>query len=491
MLNQRQSGILMPIFSLPSDEPIGTLGHGAYEFIDFLADSNQHYWQVLPVGMTSYGDSPYQSYSSYAGNPYFIDLKTLMCKGWLEHEDLQTLKSTTRVDYAILWEQKYPLLRKAYQNSRFDGAEAKELLKKYWWLDDFSTFMALKNHFGFESRANWPEARFKTTLSKDLLDTIQDEKMFHIFIQGEFFEQWFTIKEYAEFKGVELIGDLPIFVSEDSVDLWVYPEYFQLDNNGALKAVAGVPPDYFSEDGQLWGNPLYHWENLEKDGFSWWIDRIGASLKMFHVLRLDHFRGFESYWAVPKNELTARNGSWVHVPGERFFEQIKSTFPDGRMIVEDLGIITPEVEKLIEFVGYPNMRVLLFAFDGGADSPHLPAQVSQNTVYYTATHDNDTVEGWFHDQSRQESISKAQEYFKLNILTQHSMSSLFIEEVWRSSANIAITTMQDLLGLDNESRINTPAILGGNWSWRLDQIPTSKIRKWLAQTTKDTHRNIS
>lgn len=491
MLNKRYSGIIMPIFSLPSEESIGTLGDGAYEFIDFLVETNQHYWQVLPIGYTSYGDSPYQSFSSYAGNPYFIDLYRLVCKGWLNAEDVTDMKISDHIDYETLWREKYPLLRKAYENSFFGDIQVEEVINKYSWLDDFSTFMGLKSYYNFKSRVEWEQAKTKHFLNDELLLKIKDEKRFHIFLQAEFFEQWYSLKEYAKFKGIEIIGDIPIFVSEDSADVWVNPEYFQLDNQGNSLEVAGVPPDYFSKDGQLWGNPLYNWDEIEKNDFQWWISRINESLKLFDVIRIDHFRGFESYWSVPKGQKTAKNGKWISAPGMKFFSKVKSIFPNAQIVAEDLGIITDKVKELIKYTEFPTMKVLIFGFEEDENhnpSPHRSDLVPTNTVFYTTTHDNDTVEGWVKKIENHIPVQNAKKYFMIKDLSQHSMSSAFIESVWKSEANIAMTTMQDLLGLDNSSRINTPSILGGNWSWRLTSIPNSNIKKWLSQLTKESHR---
>ncbi|MGL4563535.1 MAG: 4-alpha-glucanotransferase [Brevinema sp.] len=490
MLNRRSSGIIMPIFSLPGNEIIGTLGDQAYQFVDFLVETNQHYWQILPMGVTSYGDSPYQSFSSYAGNPYFIDLYRLICKGWLDQKDMTIMQRSTHIDYEKLWQEKYPLLRKAFENSHFSEIQVEEVLEKYWWLDDFSTFMALKSYFQFRSRVDWEEANTKRSLTKELSDKIQDEKRFHIFMQAEFFEQWFALKEYADFKGIEFIGDIPMFVAEDSCDVWANPEYFQLDESGKSTSVAGVPPDYFSKSGQLWGNPLYDWEMIKNDGFKWWLDRINESLKMYHVLRIDHFRGFESYWSVDKNQKTAEKGHWVPALGKELFTVFKQQCPQAQVIVEDLGVINKNVEDLIAFTGFPNMKVLLFAFDGEDVSPHSPDYVSENCVYYTATHDNDTVEGWAKKKENYDFLEKAKKYFMIHDISKQSISFAFIENVWKSRANIAMTTMQDLMGLDNTARINTPSLLGENWKWRLEFLPNSQIRKWLSQLTKDSNRII-
>lgn len=486
---ERASGILFPIFSLWGKESIGTLGEEAYQFIDFLANSHQKYWQVLPAGPTSYGDSPYQSYSSYAGNPYFIDLFALQKEGLLTIEDLSSQKFSPYINYEQLWNEKIPLLRKAFKNSgQTGGIKQQNFIKKHPQIEDYAVFMALKKHFSYVSRSLWTEGSYKKDLSPSLKEQLSDEISFHLFVQEIFYKQWSSLKAYAHTKKVKIIGDIPIYVAEDSADLWANPEFFQLEKDGRLSFVAGVPPDYFSETGQLWGNPLYNWAALKKDHFSWWVQRIKGAFTLYDVLRIDHFRGFEAFWAVPYGEQTAQNGQWVKAKGKELFETIKKELGEIEAIAEDLGVITPPVKKLIKETGFPGMKVLLFAFYAGQESDYMPHRYQdENCVVYTGTHDNETVSGWF-QSGNQDDIASACEYLKLNTPSPEEFAWAYVEAAWNSKAKLAIAPLQDILALDNSARINTPSTLGSNWQWRMPHAPSKILSEKLASLTTQTGR---
>lgn len=473
-LKERSSGILCPIFSLPSQEGIGTLGQGAYDFIEFLAQSNQRYWQILPIGVTSYGDSPYQSFSSYAGNPYFIDLQILVQENLLTNNDIDIDWGELQyVNYEKLWNTKYPILRKAFSRANFSQKEYTEACECYFWLEDYATFMALKHHYQGASRLEWKEGKLKSLLSENLKNELSSEIYFHAFLQVKFYQQWNNIKNFANSKGISIIGDIPIFVANDSVDVWANPEIFYLDANGQSTVVAGVPPDYFSETGQLWGNPLYNWDQLKKDQYQWWIQRIETNLLLFDVVRIDHFRGFEAYWSVPFGEETAKNGRWVKAYGNELFNMLITKHSDTLPIIaEDLGIITQEVKTLIQEIGFPGMTILQFAFDEHEDNPYKPENIQENTIVYTGTHDNDTSVGWFQNPENSNAVKQlVSKYFQVENISSEEFISKFIELAWASKANTVILPIQDLLGLGSEARINTPSTFGNNWKWRLCEIP--------------------
>ena len=488
MLNQRTAGILCPIFSLPSEEGIGTLGIKAHEFVDFLKASKQKYWQILPIGLTSYGDSPYQSFSSYAGNPYFIDLSILKQKNYLKDLDFDW-GNPEYIEYEVLWNNKYTILKTAFKASNFGNKELQKAFQKYTWLEDFATFMALKNHFKNCSRLDWTEARTKKTLSDSLKSKIQDEILFQSFLQVEFYEQWTALKKHANKQGISIIGDVPIFVAGDSTDVWADPEYFLLDDEGYPLVVAGVPPDYFSETGQLWGNPLYDWTKLKKDGFSWWINRIKEALTLFDVVRVDHFRGFEAYWAVPATDDTALNGEWIKAPGKAFFKAVKKEIGEVAIIAEDLGVITDEVKALIKETQFPGMAILQFAFDSNMENPYKPHNLPVHKIVYTGTHDNNTTVGWFKDPQNKEAVDNAITYLELDEdISPEDFTLNFIEVAYKSKANIAIIPIQDLLLKDLEARINTPSTLGMNWKWRMLEIPSEEKANYLKTLIKESSR---
>ncbi len=466
----RKAGILMPISSLPSPYGIGTLGAAAREFVDFLVRGGQSCWQILPVGPTSYGDSPYQSFSSFAGNPYFIDLDTLAEWGFLEPEEYQSLdwgSDPERVDYEALYRNRFAVLRLACSRlKRGDLFQLRGVLWKADWLEDYALFMALKDRYDGAPWLEWPEElrlRRPAALERARKE-LSGEIDFWTRVQLLFFCQWWSLKEYANEKGVSIIGDLPIYVSIDSADVWANPEQFQLDAGGRPTEVAGCPPDGFAADGQLWGNPLFDWEAMKADGYRWWIRRIAAQFQLYDTLRIDHFRGFDEYYAIPAGDATARNGHWRPGPGIGFFRAVEAALGPRDIIAEDLGFLTPSVRKLLEETGYPGMKVLEFAFDsrdtGGGYLPHC---YTPHCVAYTGTHDNDTILGWM-ASAPAEDVELAKAYLRLN--EQEGYHWGMMRSAWASAADLAVMQLQDLLGLGSEGRINTPSTLGGNWRWR-------------------------
>jgi 4-alpha-glucanotransferase len=471
---ERSSGILLHPTSLPGKYGIGTLGSEAYSFIDFLKGSGCKLWQVLPLGPTGYGDSPYQCFSAFAGNPYLISPQILLRQGFLHANDLveEPHLSETHVDYGKLIPWKLNLLERAYDNFKNStGGMLSDFVafceEKVHWLDEYSLFMAIKESLGGGSWANWPEPiRFKEpkaiqTLRINLSNAVERHK----FYQYLFFKQWQALKDYAVKANIKIIGDIPIFVAFDSSDVWSHPELFELDSIGLPTVVAGVPPDYFAPTGQLWGNPIFDWNTHKESGYQWWIDRIKAALDLVDIVRLDHFRGFSAYWEIPFGNPTAEIGNWKPGPGIDFFSNIQKSlglengFP---FIAEDLGFITPDVFALRDLFGLPGMKILQFAFSG-PDNPFLPHHFSQNCVVYSGTHDNDTVRGWF------ESLSEDGRQFAVDYLQTKGddISWSLIRLSCASVAVFAINQMQDILSLDSTARMNYPSRLGGNWEWRL------------------------
>lgn len=487
---KRASGIILPISSLPSPHGIGTLGEAAYEFVDFLADAKQSWWQILPVGPTSYGDSPYQSPSAFAGNPYFVDLDLLVADGLLEKDEVEGIswgEDPARVDYALLYEMRPKLLRKAAKRglSR-DAAEVKEFREaNSTWLEGYALFMSIKEHFGMVAWNEWPDedARLrKPEALKRYASELKDDIDYYIYVQYLFFKQWEALSAYAHAKGVKILGDMPIYVAMDSADVWANPQCFQLDEKNVPYEVAGVPPDYFSADGQLWGNPLYDYDAMEKDGFTWWVQRVAGAGRLYDALRIDHFRGFESYWAVPYGEKTARNGHWVKGPGMKLVGLLKEQFPDITFIAEDLGFPTPEVRQLLLDSGFPGMKLLEFAFDsrdGGSD--YMPHCHIWNCVCYTGTHDNPPLIAWKHEAAP-EDVAMACDY--LGIKSDEDFVWGFIRGGMSSIANLFVAQMQDYLELGSESRTNIPGVLGGNWQWRLlpGQASPELVQRLAAMT---------
>ena len=469
---KRSSGILMPISSLPSPHGIGTLGAEARKFVDFLADAGQSWWQILPVGPTSFGDSPYQSFSAYAGNPYFIDLDLLCADGLLTPEEVNAVNWGTdpaRVDYSAIYSGRFPLLRLATERGWERDADKVSAFsaENASWQPDYALFMAIKRHFGMRAWTEWPDEdirlRRPEAVDRYQRELAEDIRLF-TYIQYLFFLQWGALRSYAHEKGIGIIGDLPIYVAMDSADVWADPRAFQLDERNVPAEVAGVPPDYFTADGQLWGNPLYDWDAMKADGYSWWIRRIAGASRLYDILRIDHFRGLESYWAVPYGETTAKIGRWVKGPGMDLIGVLTQKFPNIQFIAEDLGYLTPEVRQLLQESGLPGMKVLQFAFDSREAANYLPHTYPRHCVCYAGTHDNSTLMGW-KDEADPADIAAAREYLGLNEAEGFHWGILRGGQ--SSVADLFVAQMQDYLGLGSDARMNTPGILGGNWRWRM------------------------
>ena len=469
---KRSSGILMPISSLPSPHGIGTLGAEARKFVDFLADAGQSWWQILPVGPTSYGDSPYQSFSAYAGNPYLIDLDLLCEDGLLTPAEVNAVSwgtDPTRVDYSAIYNGRFPLLHLAMERGwERDADKVKAFSEENdAWLPDYALFMALKRHFGMSAWTEWPDEDIRLRRPEAVAryrEELADDIRLFTYIQYLFFRQWEALRSYAHEKGIGIIGDLPIYVAMDSADVWADPRAFQLDERNVPAEVAGVPPDYFTADGQLWGNPLYDWDAMKADGYTWWIRRIAGASRLYDILRIDHFRGLESYWAVPYGETTAKVGRWVKGPGMDLMNVLTEKFPNIQFIAEDLGYLTPEVRQLLEDSGLPGMKVLQFAFDSREAANYLPHTYPRHCVCYAGTHDNSTLMGW-KDEAAPADIAMAREYLGLH--DEEGFNWGVLRGGQSSVADLFIAQMQDYLGLGSEARMNTPGILGGNWQWRM------------------------
>ena len=485
---KRSSGILLPISSLPSPHGIGTLGKAAYEFVDFLAEAGQSWWQVLPLGPTSYGDSPYQSFSAYAGNPYFVDLDMLCQDGLLLPEELELDwgSDPARVDYAKIYNNRFQLLQKAKDRgwARHRKKVQAFVERNKNWLPDYALFMALKRHFGMVAWTEWEDAAIRLRRPEALAhyrQLLSDDMELFIYIQYLFFQQWEALRTYAKEREIGMIGDMPIYVAMDSADVWAEPASFQLGAENIPLEVAGVPPDYFSEDGQLWGNPLYDWDAMKKDGYGWWIRRIDGAAKLYDILRIDHFRGLESYWAVPYGETTAKNGRWIKGPGMDLIQTLRNWLPGLQFIAEDLGFLTPEVHQLLQDSGFPGMKVLEFAFDAREPSNYLPHTYTPNCVCYAGTHDNATLMAW-KDEADPADIAVARKYLGLN--AEEGFNWGVLRGGMGSVAQLFVAQMQDYLALGAEARMNTPGTLGGNWQWRLlpGQI-TPELTKRIAHMT--------
>ena len=468
----RTAGILMPISSLPSDCGIGTLGKAAKDFLDFLSEAGQRCWQILPIGPTGYGDSPYQPFSSFAGNPYFIDLDELCRDGLLKEEEYKELdwgEDEGRVDYGRIYELRYQILKKAVE--RLYEQAPKELSdfckEEDWWLSGYALFMALKGRFGGLAWQDWPEElrRRKPETLREVSEELSGELDFWKGVQYLFFKQWEELKRLAKEKGISIIGDIPIYVAEDSADVWEHPEQFMMDEELRPIEVAGCPPDGFSETGQLWGNPLFDWERMRSEGYAWWIRRVEFQFRFYDILRIDHFRGFESFYAIPRDSMDARSGCWRKGPGKDFFEKLEAAIGRRPIIAEDLGFITEEVAELLRFTGYPGMKVLEFAFDSrdGGGRMYQPHNYPRNCVAYVGTHDNDTALGWL-EEAAPEDVAFARDYLRTDKAEGENWSMM--RAVWASCANYAVVQMQDVLGLGNDCRMNTPSTTGGNWQWR-------------------------
>ncbi len=465
----RACGILMPVFSLPGPFGIGTLGKETFAFVDFLARAKQTYWQILPIGPTGYGDSPYQSFSAFAGNPYFIDFRLLHEQGYLTADEIPAEVPVGPVDYGTLYQQRPVVLQKAADRLlAAPSAEYKAFCAaQSFWLDDFALFMAIKAEQGQAGLCDWPDD-LRTRQPEAVAAARQrlaGQVDYFKAVQFFFYTQWNALKAYANSKGIQLVGDIPIYVSPDSSDLWTRPELFQTDGQTHLTQVAGCPPDAFAADGQLWGNPLYDWDRMRADGYRWWIRRLSAAGKLYDTVRIDHFRGLESYWAVPYGETTARNGHWRKGPGESFIDAIKTALPGLDIIAEDLGFMTPEVIALREYSGFPGMKVLQFAFDSREPSDYLPHRYPTNCICYTGTHDNATLAQWLSD-AKGDDVAYAKQYLGLN--DEEGYVNGIIRGGMSSVADLFVAQMQDWLALGGESRMNVPGVLGhGNWCWRM------------------------
>lgn len=467
----RRAGILLPLFSLPSPYGIGTMGQSARNFIDFLVKAGQSCWQVLPMGPTSFGDSPYQSFSSFAGNPYFIDLDDLAAEGLLAPEEYNTLDwgDPKAVDYALLYQTRYPVLRKACQRLLENTPSDYEdfLAEHAFWLEDYALFMALKEHHGGQSWLRWePELRRRDPEALAYARAeLAEEISFWQTVQYLFYHQWNALKALAGEKGISLIGDLPIYVALDSTDVWADPQLFQLDENLVPTEVAGCPPDAFTADGQLWGNPLFRWERMAEDGYAWWMRRIEFQFRICDTLRIDHFRGFDEYYAIPYRDTTARNGRWKPGPGKDFFRVLNETLGPRSIIAEDLGYLTESVKELLAYTGYPGMKILQFGFDSREpDSSYLPHCCPTNCVLYAGTHDNDTVAAWLNTITEED---RAYAIAYMRLTEAEGWCKGVARTIWSNTADLTILQIQDILGLGSEARINTPSTLGCNWRWRL------------------------
>ena len=480
----RSSGVILPVSALPSPYGIGSFGQAAYDFADFLAAAGLGLWQLLPLGPTSYGDSPYQSFSTFAGNPYFIDLDTLVAEGLLAREEVEACdwgNDPARVDYGRIYASRFRLLALAKERGFERDREAVEAFaRNRAWLAEYALYMACKRHFDMRSWQEWPEAirlRKPRALEEARLKLREDVELFS-YIQFLFFKQWDRLREYVHQKGLRIIGDLPIYVAMDSADVWANPHLFQLDEKNAPRAVAGVPPDYFTEDGQLWGNPLYDWEGMKQEGYAWWMERIEGAGGLYDIIRIDHFRGFDTYWSVPPEAQTARPGHWEKGPGMDLIGRIRERFPHLEFIAEDLGTPMESLTRLLEESGWPGMKVLEFAFDPVNTSSYVPHRQIENCICYTATHDNLPLEAWWEEQP-----PAVKDYTARYIHQgpEEPFHWAMIRCGMGTVARIFMAQMQDYLGLGREATTNQPGTLSGNWQWRLlpgqaDEALAERIR---------------
>lgn len=483
---KRKCGVLLPVASLPSKYGIGCFSKEAYAFVDFLKEAGQTYWQILPLGQTGYGDSPYQAFSTYAGNPYFIDLDAFAEAGYLSRKDLDQTdfgQDPEYVDYGQIYKVRFRLLRKAFENSPFADKPAAKWAESAYdadresfaafldaekeWLPDYALYSAVKQSFDGRCYIEWDDdiRLRKPAALKKYEKELGSEIRFYEFQQYFFLKQWTALKQYANDNGIQIIGDIPIYVAFDSADTWSHPELFKLDEKGYPTVVAGCPPDGFSATGQLWGNPIYNWPYHKETGFAWWTARIRYCFRLYDVLRIDHFRGFDEYYEIPYGDKTAENGKWVPGPGYALFETLKKELGPRQIIAEDLGFITPTVRRLVKKTGYPGMKVLQFAFDSREQSNYLPHTYDRNCVVYTGTHDNETMRGWYGDVNRADRMF-AKRYAQVR--SEKTAAWTMIRLAFESVADTAIIPLQDYLNLGNEARINHPSTLGGiNWRWRV------------------------
>ncbi len=476
--------------SLPSPYGIGTMGKSAYQFVDFLKASGQKYWQLLPLGPTSYGDSPYSAFSTFAGSPYYIDLDLLIKDKLLRKSEVATIDwgdDPERVDYGKIYEHRFDVLRKAFLRGRerYAGEFADFRRENASWLENYALYMAVKKHFGMVSWIDWPDADIRLHQPEAVAaygEKLREDVDFYAFLQYLFFSQWEALRDYAHEQGVEFIGDLPIYVALDSADVWSEPKFFQLGRDNVPTEVAGVPPDAFTEDGQLWGNPLYDWDAMKADGFGWWIRRVDGARKLFDVIRIDHFRGFESYWAVPYGDTTARRGRWKPGPGMELVGVLKNWFSGLKFIAEDLGYTTPEVEKLLADSGFPGMKVLEFGFDADGDAAYMPHNCCENSVCYIGTHDNETVKGWV-KSSPKKHIRFAERYMR--ITEEEGWCWGMIRTGMSTASRLFVAQMQDVLELPASARMNRPGTLGGNWQWRM--LPGAADKELAKKLREYTH----
>lgn len=488
----------MHVSSLPGKYGIGSMGQAAYDFVDFLVRTKQRYWQILPLGTTSYGDSPYQSFSAFAGNTHFIDFDILVEKGWLQSEDLQGIdfgQNPVEVDYAAIFQARRPLLEKVVANIKAQGLPAEYgvfLTENDFWIHTFAEYMAIKEHFDLKPWTDWEDQgarlRHHDTL-EHYRHLLADRIDYHRITQYLFFSQWKALKAYANDKGIEFVGDMPIYIAADSADMWANPHFFKTDEEGKPSVVAGCPPDAFSEIGQLWGNPIYDWEAMKQDGFTWWVARLRESFKIYDMVRIDHFIGFASFWEIPAGEETAVNGYRVEAPGFELFDTIKRELGDLNIIAEDLGSVTDKVIQLRDTTGFPGMKVLQFAFDPEGDSIEMPHNHPNNVVAYTGTHDNDTILGWYENETTPASRAFLDKYS--NRRDDETVHHALFRLLFGSPAFMAVVTMQDLLGLDGSARMNLPNTLGGNWTWRMaEEQLTPAIEAELLDLT-ETYRRVN
>ena len=493
----RSSGVLLSVTSLPSKYGIGCFSQEAYDLVDWLVKAGQTWWQILPLGPTCYGpsdDSPYQSYSAFAGNPYLISLETLIKEGVLTRKECDALdfgENPRKVDYDKLHDHRLKLLHKAYERSNISqNPDYQKFLKENnWWLQDYALFMALKDFFGGVCWTAWPEdIRLHWGFALDYYrEKLYFDIEFQQYLQFKFFQQWLKLKEYANDKGIQIIGDMPIYVSLDSSDVWAHPELFQLDENNTPTAIAGCPPDGFSADGQVWGNPLYRWDYHKQTGFEWWVSRLYQSFQMYDSVRIDHFRGMDEYFSIPYGAKTAKDGHWEPGPGMSLFETVEKKLGKKQLIAEDLGLMTDTVRKLVKDSGFPNMKVIQFGFDindGGKTNDYLPHNYDRNCIVYTGTHDNETVAGWYASLKKKEKLL-LREYLD----DYHTDDEVFYRSINRmamaSVANTCILPLQDVLGLDNSARMNQPSTVNTNWRWRMDaEMMSKEAQKELLELTK-------